>query len=576
MKKNSLVYGLQKKYIIFTFLTPIVMIGEVFMETLIPWIMALIIDNGIFNYDINYVIKNGSFMILATVFSLLFGAFGGRFSSVASYGFSRNLRFRLFKKIQDFSFSQADFFGTGSLITRLTSDVTNLQNVYQNAIRSMVRAPLMMVFGTVMACFINIRLALIFFISIPLLAFFLALIAVKAYPRFKEMFAKYDLLNTVVQENLIAIRVVKAFVRGDFESEKFEKIAAQVRDSQVKAEKIVIFNAPLMKFVIYMCIIASLWFGGNMVLSERMKTGELISFITYVTQIMMSLMMVSMIFVGFILSRPSFTRVKEILKTDTKENEISAFDSPAVKDGSIEFCKVSFSYDGNPDHRVLKDINLKIESGKTVGIIGGTGSSKTTLVSLIARLYEVSDGILKVGGKQVSQYSLYELRKNIGFVLQKNTLFSGTIAENLRWGCDDADISELENACKIALAHDFVMEFPNGYDTILGQDGVNLSGGQKQRLCLARALLKNPKILIMDDSTSAVDTTTELNISTNLKNSFPLTTKIIIAQRISSVQNVDFIVVLNEGKIDGTGSHAWLLENNKIYREVYESQIGNQ
>lgn len=573
---KKLLSGLQRKYVLFSIFTPVVMIGEVLMETVIPLVMAHIIDDGIANYDIGYVLRTGLVMIACTVFSLVCGAAGGRFSSVAAYGFSRNLRSKLFKKVQSFSFGEMDLFGTGSLVTRLTTDVTNLQNMYQNLIRTMFRAPLMMIFGTVMACFINIWLALIFFITIPLLAFVLIFIAMRAYPRFKVMFKKYDRLNTVVQENLIAIRVVKAFVRGDFECGKFEDIAGQVRDAQVRAEKIVICNAPVMKLVIYMCIIATLWFGGNMLIAGSMRTGELVSFLTYVTQILMSLMMVSMMFVQLILSRASISRIMEVLSLESIESSGYAEDERGaveVLNGDIEFDNVYFSYNGKKENCVLSGINLAVPSGATVGIIGGTGSSKTTLVSLIPRLYDCTDGAVKVGGRDVREYSYKALRDSIGMVLQKNVLFSGTIEDNLRWGDDSASMDQIKRACVAAQADSFVMSFPDGYKTELGQGGVNLSGGQKQRLCIARALLKRPKILILDDSTSAVDTATDAKIRAALKEILPGTTKLIIAQRIASVQDSDFIVVLDDGKVNGIGKHDELLETNEIYREVYDSQM---
>ncbi len=581
MNFKILVSGLEKKYVAFSVLTPVVMIGEVLMETVIPMIMAHIIDDGISNKDLGYVVSVGLLMIGCTLFSLFCGACGGRLASVASYGFSRNLRAKLFKKVQGFSFDEMDRFGTGSLVTRLTTDVTNLQNMYQNVIRAMVRAPLMMITGTVMACFINLRLAVLFFIAIPILAFMLIFIASKAYPKFQVMFKKYDRLNTVVQESLVGIRVVKAFVRGDYECQKFEEIAGQVRDSQVNAEKIVILNAPIMKFVIYMCIISALWFGGNMVISASMKTGELVSFLTYVTQILMSLMMLSMMFVQFILSRASVKRVVDVLlqpmkEADTEENQNSsdAKNKLEVKNGEVEFCHVWFSYDGKKDNCVLSDINLKIPSGSTVGIIGGTGSSKTTLISLIPRLYDCLEGCVKVGGIDVKNYSYKKLRQAVALVLQKNVLFSGTIEENLRWGNENATQEQIENACKASDAHNFITELPDGYKTELGQGGVNLSGGQKQRLCIARALLKEPKVLILDDSTSAVDTATDSRIRGALRQALSGTTKLIIAQRISSVQDADFIVVLDDGKINGTGTHEELLASNKIYKEVYDSQQG--
>lgn len=569
---KKLFSGLGIKYSLFTVLTPVAMIGEVLMETFIPFLMARIIDNGISGYDLNYVYRYGLIMLGATLFSLLCGTLGGRLSSVAALGFSKNLRSKLFRKVQGFSFSQSDVYGTPSLITRLTTDVTNMQNIYQNLIRSMVRSPLMLIGGTVMALRINSRLAAVFLIIIPVIAVFLSIIAVTAYPRFAVMLKKYDTLNTIVQENLIAIRVVKAFVRGDFECRKFEDVAGQVRDAQRRAEKVVVLNAPVMQISIYMCICATLWFGGNMVITGSMKTGELISFLTYVTQILMSLMMLSMLFVGFVLTRASVSRVMEIL--DEKDLEKNSPENTLMpQDGSVEFEHVWFSYSGSKEKAVLSDINLKIESGSSIGIIGGTGSSKSTLVSLIPRLYDCLEGQVKVGGRNVQDYSFDSLRKAVGVVMQKNLLFSGTIAENLRWGNETASDSQLEEALKSCDAWDFVMNFPEGLNTQLGQGGVNLSGGQKQRLCIARALLKNPLVLILDDSTSAVDTATDLRIRKSLRENLPGTTKLIISQRIASVQDADMIVVLDDGKINGTGTHDQLLENNSLYREVYQSQM---
>lgn len=569
---KKLFSGLGIKYSLFTVLTPVAMIGEVLMETFIPFLMARIIDNGISGYDLNYVYRYGLIMLGATLFSLLCGTLGGRLSSVAALGFSKNLRSKLFRKVQGFSFSQSDVYGTPSLITRLTTDVTNMQNIYQNLIRSMVRSPLMLIGGTVMALRINSRLAAVFLITIPVIAVFLSIIAVTAYPRFAVMLKKYDTLNTIVQENLIAIRVVKAFVRGDFECRKFEDVAGQVRDAQRRAEKVVVLNAPVMQISIYMCICATLWFGGNMVITGSMKTGELISFLTYVTQILMSLMMLSMLFVGFVLTRASVSRVMEIL--DEKDLEKNSPENTLMpQDGSVEFEHVWFSYSGSKEKAVLSDINLKIESGSSIGIIGGTGSSKSTLVSLIPRLYDCLEGQVKVGGRNVQDYSFDSLRKAVGVVMQKNLLFSGTVAENLRWGNETASDSQLEEALKSCDAWDFVMNFPEGLNTQLGQGGVNLSGGQKQRLCIARALLKNPLVLILDDSTSAVDTATDLRIRKSLRENLPGTTKLIISQRIASVQDADMIVVLDDGKINGTGTHDQLLENNSLYREVYQSQM---
>lgn len=571
---KKLLSGLDKKYVLYTVLTPAVMIGEVLMETFIPFVMAKIIDNGIAFKNLEYVLRFGSLMILMTLVSLACGTAGSRLSSVAAYGFGKTVRKRMFQKIQRFSFSQIDEFGTGSLVTRLTTDVTNLQNMYQNVIRSMVRSPFMLAGGTVMACFINSKLACLFIVTIPLLAAVLYLIASTAYPRFKVMFEKYDALNTVLQENFTAVRTVKSCVREDFEIEKFSKIAENLCSAQRRAEKIVIINGPVMQFVIYMCIAASLWFGGNLVLEGSMKTGELVSFITYVTQILMSLMMISMIFVGFILTRVSISRVLEILDLECGEQFSSGtVEVSGLKDNSVEFENVSFSYERKESNLVLSDINLKIPSGASVGIIGGTGSSKSTLVSLIPRLYEPLSGKIKIGGQDISKMRLEDVRGEVSIVLQKSVLFSGTILENLKWGNKNASLEEIEDACKKACAHDFIMSFPDGYSTELGQSGVNLSGGQKQRLCIARAFLKKSRILILDDSTSALDTATDACVRRLLKENFSEMTKIIISQRISSIQDADLIVVMDKGNISGTGTHQSLLAENKIYRELFESQM---
>ena len=582
---------MERRYWTYTFLSPLFMFGEVIMETTIPLVMAKIVDVGIKNKDSDFVIRFGLLMVLMASFSLFCGAMCGRISSLAAFGFSKNLRKKLFARVQDFSFSNMDHFGTDSLVTRLTTDVTNLQNMYQNCIRTAVRSPIMLIFGTIMACQINARLALIFFIVIPLLATVLISIVHIVYPRFRQMLKKYDNLNRVVQENLIAIRVVKAFVRGGHENAKFDEIAEDLQRTQVGAEKIVILNMPVMHLMVYGCIVSALWFGGNMVISGKMQTGGLISFISYITQILMSLMMLSRLFVMFILSRTSLSRVMEVLdeeieihnaecKMQNEERGLSPLQSgrqvleargKSLND--IEFSHVYFSYDKKMEHSVLSDINLSIPQGSTVGILGGTGSSKSTLVQLIPRLYEVTEGSVKVGGKDVRQWNLTDLRKKIGFVLQKNTLFSGTIAENLRWGNENASDEDLIAACKASDAHGFVSSFPDGYDTDLSQGGVNLSGGQKQRLCIARALVKKPDILVLDDSTSAVDTATDLRIRNALRSSLPATTKLIIAQRIASVQDADFIIVLDSGKINGIGSHDELMKSNQIYREVYESQM---
>lgn len=574
---KKLTFGLEKKYRVFTVLSPVFMLGEVLMETTIPLVMAKIVDVGIGSKDLGYVVRFGLLMVLMSVFSLCCGAGCGRLSALAAFGFSKNLRGNLFRKVQSFSFSAMDSFGTGSLVTRLTTDVTNIQNLYQNLIRSAVRSPLMLIFGTFMSCFINIKLACIFFVVLPLLAFFLIMIATKSYPRFKNMLERYDKLNNTVQENLIAIRVVKSFVRGDFESKKFDDVADILRKTQVHAEKIVILNHPIMKLIVYSCIISALWFGGNMILSGEMTTGELISFLSYINQTLMSLMMLSMMFTQFMMSRASVSRISEILDAESEESvgagNVEAHELGAEDFGAIRFENVYFSYIKDESNCVLSGINLSIPSGSTVGIIGGTGSSKTTLVSMIPRLYDVLKGRVTVGGKDVRDYDLQDLRRHIGFVLQKNTLFSGTISENLRWGNENATEEELREACVASDADSFISRFPDKYDTVVEQGGVNLSGGQKQRLCIARALVKKPQILILDDSTSAVDTATDLRIRTALKKNLSKTTKLIIAQRINSVQDADFIVVLDDGKISGIGTHEELLKSNKIYQEVYESQM---
>lgn len=569
---KKLTAGMEKKYFLYTALSPFFMLGEVLMETTIPLVMAGLVDRGIASRDSAYVIKHGAIMVSMAVFSLFCGVMCGRISSLAAFGFSKNLRKKLFSRVQAFSFSNIDRFGTDSLITRLTSDVTNLQNVYQNMIRTAVRAPIMIIFGVIMAASINLKLARIFFLVIPLLALFVGFVAVKAYPRYREMIKNYDSLNRIVQENLIAIRVVKSFVRGDYECKKFDGLADKLQQSQVNAEKIVIINMPLMQLSIYMCIVSVLWFGGNMVLDGTMLSGSLISFISYVTQILMSLMMLSRLFVTFVLSRASLARIMEVLE---EEIEIKNPDLPikTPSDFTISFDHVYFSYDKKMEHAVLSDINLEIPASSTVGILGGTGSSKSTLVSLIARLYDVGQGRILIGGQDIRLWDLKELRKKLGFVLQKNLLFSGSIAENLRWGNENASDEEIREACRLACADEFISRFPSGYDTDLGQGGVNLSGGQKQRLCIARALVKKPEILIFDDSTSAVDTATDRKIRSSLKKEFPGSTKIIISQRIASIQDADFILLMEDGKIIGQGSHQELLSSSQIYRELYQSQM---
>ena len=574
-KFKKLLTGLEKRYIFSSAMAPVAMIGEVVMEVVMPFIMAKIIDNGIGGNggdgDLQFVIRYGLLMIGLACISLLCGVLGTFCSTYGAQGFACTLRKRIFTKIQGFSFSNIDKFSTASLVTRLTTDINMAQNVYRMLIQMCVRSPFMLIAGTIMAFRINTKMAVLFLIAIPTIAIGILIISSIAHPRFERMMKKFDGLNAAIQENLVGIRIVKAYVRGEYEEEKFRKAADDVRTAQVKAEKVIIFSMPLMTLVMYISMIAVMWFGGKMVVGGTMLSGELISFFTYVTQILSSLMMLGMVFVSLIMVKASNKRIIEVL------DEVPDIDNPAnpvmsVADGSVEFDNVSFSYNKKADNCVLRDINLKIKSGQVVGIIGGTGSSKTTLVSLLPRLYDVFSGSVKIGGKDVRDYDISVLRDSVAMVLQKNVLFSGTIKENLRWGNPDATDEQMKKACQAADADSFVSSFPEGYETMLGQGGVNVSGGQKQRLCIARALLKNPKILILDDSTSAVDTATETRIRTALRDIAPQTTKIIIAQRISSVKEADVIFVLDDGALSGFGTHDELLKNNEIYREVFESQ----
>ncbi|NMF07746.1 ABC transporter ATP-binding protein [Clostridium beijerinckii] len=553
-------------------LTPLYVALEVVMETIIPLLMAWIIDNGVGKGDVKYVSIVGGAMIITSFLSLTFGVLGGVHASKASTGFARNLRKGMYYNIQNFSFSNIDKYSTAGLITRLTTDVTNVQNAFQMIIRMAVRAPFMLISATTMCFYINAKLSMIFIGAIVFLGVILYFIMTTVHPYFVEVFKKYDDLNASVQENLTGIRAVKAYVREDHETSKFYKASETLYKYFIRAEKLIIVNAPAMQFTVYTCILLLSWLGAKMIVSNTMSTGELMSLFTYTLNILMSLMFLSMVFVMVIMSKSSAERITEVLneKSDLANNENPVYE---VKDGSITFNNVGFSYNKDKDNLVLENINLKINSGETIGIIGGTGSSKTTLVQLIPRLYDTTNGSVEVGGVDVRKYDIETLRDEVSMVLQKNVLFSGTIKENLRWGNKDASDEELIEACKQAQADEFIENLPDKYDTFVEQGGTNVSGGQKQRLCIARALLKKPKILILDDSTSAVDTKTDALIRKAFKETIPNTTKIIIAQRISSVQDADKIIVLNDGKIDGFGTHEELLKSNEIYSEVYESQM---
>ena len=563
-----------KEYKKDSILTPIFVVLEVVMEVIIPLLMARIIDVGIQNGDVHYILEMGVLLIVSAILSLTFGMLSGRFAAKASAGYAKNLRKAMFHKIQDYSFENIDKFSTSSLVTRMTTDVTNVQMAFQMIIRILVRGPIMMIFALLMVMSISMKLSAVFFVAIPVLGSILFYIAIKAHPNFERVFKKYDKLNRVVQENVSAIRVVKAYVRESFEEKKFKEVNDEVYENFKKAEKIVAFNGPVVQFTIYTCILLISWIGTQLIVGGEMGTGQLSSIITYAWQILASLMMLSFVFVMIIMAQSSAERIIEVIEEDPtikdKENPVTE-----VKDGSIRFENVSFRYsdEQEDDKFALENINLDIKAGETIGIIGGTGSSKSTLVQLIPRLYDVTKGSIKVGGIDVKDYEIHALRDAVAMVLQKNVLFSGTIAENLRWGDKEADQEELEEACKLAQADGFIKEFPSKYETVLDQGGTNVSGGQKQRICIARAMLKKPKILILDDSTSAVDTKTDALIRKAFREEIPNTTKIIIAQRVSSIEDADKIIVLNEGKIDGIGTSEELLKTNEIYREVYESQM---
>ena len=560
-----------------SFLTPLFVTFEVILEVIIPMLMAKLIDFGIEAGNMNYILKMGFALIVCCIVSLTFGALSGKHAATASAGFAKNLRQDMYEKVQTYAFSNIDKFSSASIVTRLTTDITNIQNAYQMAIRVAVRSPVMLVFALFMAFQINAELAPIFVIAIPILAIGLSIIIYHAKNIFERVFHTYDELNNVVQENLHGIRVVKSFVREDFETEKFSNVSKIIYKDFSKAEKILAFNAPLMQFCAYGCMLLISWLGAKLIVASGnnpalgMTTGDLTSMFSYTMQILMSLMMFSMVFVMITISYASMERAAEIL---SEESDIHNPENPVyeIKDGSISFSHVNFQYGAHADKLCLHDVSLEIPAGSTVGIIGGTGSSKSTLVQMIPRLYDVTAGSVKVGGRDVREYDIETLRGAVAMVLQKNELFSGTIKDNLRWGDENATDEQMRHVCQLAQADDFIQNFPDGYDTYIEQGGTNVSGGQKQRLCIARALLKHPKILILDDSTSAVDTKTDALIRQAFREEIPDTTKIIIAQRISSVEDADMILVLDDGEIKGIGTHAQLLENNSIYREVYESQ----
>lgn len=551
--------------------TPVFMLLEVAVDTIIPLLMASIIDNGVNMGDTRHIYIMGVWMIVAALFGLLTGCLGAKYGAKAAMGFGKNLRAAMFRNIQTFSFANIDRFSSASLVTRMTTDVTNIQNAYMMLLRMAMRAPASIICAMAMTFFISPRLATIYLIAVILLGALLLFISKAAMKYFDRAFRRYDDLNESVQENVSAIRVVKAYVREDYEKKRFSKAAQNIYDVFVKAESLVVYNSPLMQFTVYACILLISWLGAHMVVSSSLTTGDLMALLTYCMNILMNLMMLSMVFVMISLSLASARRISEVL------NEQSTLHNPKeplydVPDGSISFKHVSFKYSDTAETPVLSDINLDIKSGETIGIIGGTGSSKSSLVNLISRLYDTDTGSVIVGGHDVREYDMDTLRNKVAVVLQQNVLFSGTILENLRWGDKNATTDECIEACKMACADDFIESFPDKYNTYIEQGGTNVSGGQKQRLCIARALLKKPRILILDDSTSAVDTATDSKIRAALAKTIPGTTKLIIAQRISSVMDADRIIVMNDGKVDGFDTHENLLKNNEIYRDVYDSQ----
>ncbi len=553
--------------------TPLFMLLEVLMETLIPFLMASIIDDGVEAGNMEHIYKVGALMIGTAIIGLLGGLLGGRFGAKAATGFAKNLREAMFNNIQTFSFSNIDKYSTAGLVTRLTTDVSNLQMAFQMILRMAMRAPASMICALLMAFSINAKLASIYLVALAFLAVCLSFIIRRGTKYFRQAFPKYDELNASVQENVSAIRVVKAYVREEEETKKFHKASNNIYNIFLKAEKNLVFNGPLMQLTTYTCIILISWFGAKMIVGSELSTGNLMSLLAYCMNILMNLMMLSMIFVMISMSMASMERISEVLK-ETSDLQNPENPVTEVTDGSIVFKNVNFRYNTTSERPVLKDINLEIKSGETIGIMGGTGSAKTSLVNLISRLYDVTEGEVLVGGRNVKEYDMEALRNQVSVVLQKNVLFSGTIYENLRWGNMEATDEQCKHACRLACADEFVERFPDKYDTYIEQGGTNVSGGQKQRLCIARALLKNPQILILDDSTSAVDTATDAKIRKAFREELPGVTKLIIAQRISSIQDADRIIVMEDGEINGFGTHEELLENNEIYREVFESQTG--
>ena len=553
-------------------LAPILVILEVLMEVLIPLEMAKIIDVGIANGDLGYIVQRGVILVIMAMLALFFGVQAGNMAAVAAAGYAKNLRHDIFYKVQDFSFKNIDHFSTSGLVTRMTTDITNVQMAYMMSIRLLARAPIMILLSWIMTLMINVKIALLFLVVIPLLGGTLLFIAKKAHPHFIKVFDEYDELNNSVQENVNAARVVKAFVREDYEVNKFHGVSDYVYTLFTKAEKIVAWNSPVLQFMMYAVVILIALIGGRSIVFGTMETGELTSVIVYALQILMSLNMVTFVFVMIMIAEASIDRITEVLD-EVPEMQDKTDAVKEVKNGEIVFDHVDFSYAGEGGNLSLKDVNLHVKSGQTVGIIGGTGSAKSTLVQMIPRLYDVTSGAVKVAGVDVRDYNLEVLRDQVSMVLQKNVLFSGTIYENIRWGDEHASDEEVKRVCRLAQADGFVSEFPNGYDTMIVQGGNNVSGGQKQRLCIARALLKKPKILILDDSTSAVDTKTDALIRKAFREEIPDTTKIIIAQRVSSIEDADQIIVLDDGKIAGVGTSEELLKTNAIYREVYESQV---